>query len=114
MSIKREIRVARLHRDKIEEYQHLHDRIPEQNIKHIVEAGLADLQIFLLEDLLIMITELDPSQVITDRVIDEQVEKEWHEKTGICFESVWQNADKIFDLQQMLIDKKKYPKDIIV
>lgn len=94
----REVRVARLHRDQIDVYRRLHDHIPEQNVKHITEAGFTDLQIFLLDDLLVMVTEFDPSKVITDRVIDEQAEKEWHEKTGICFESVWQTADKVFDL----------------
>lgn len=97
----REVRVARLHRDQIDEYRHLHDHIPEQNVKHITEAGFTDLQIFLIDDLLVMLTEVDLSGAIADRVIDEQAEKEWHEKTGICFESVWQSAEKIFDLRHL-------------
>ncbi|BBI32717.1 L-rhamnose mutarotase [Cohnella abietis] len=102
MRTNREIRVARLKWDSIGEYRHLHDHIPEQNVKHIIQAGYTELQIFLLDDLLIMLTELDPSQALPDRVIDEQVEKEWHEKTGRCFESEWQQVDTIFDLQQLL------------
>lgn len=106
MKTKREIRVARLHRESIGEYRHLHDHIPEQNVNHIIEAGYTELQIFLLDDLLIMLTELDPSQVILDRVIDEHAEREWHEKTGSCFETVWQQSEKIFDLQELLLYKK--------
>ncbi|GMX63733.1 hypothetical protein Elgi_32260 [Paenibacillus elgii] len=100
--IKREIRIARLHRDRIADYRHLHDHIPQQIIKHLSEAGYTDLQIYLLDDCLVMLTEHDQTQIIPDRTIDEQAEKEWHKTTGRCFESFWQQAENIFDMQEQI------------
>jgi len=99
VSPRREIRVARLRKERIGEYRDLHDRIPRQNVKHMTEAGFTDLRIFLLDDLLIMITEQDPTLAVPGRTIDERAEEEWREKSGRCFETLWQDATMIFDLQ---------------
>ncbi|MFD0695262.1 L-rhamnose mutarotase [Paenibacillus sp. GCM10027628] len=100
--VKREIRVARLRRDLIVEYRQLHDHIPQQIVKNLIESGYTDLQIYLHGDYLIMLTEHDQTQMIPDRTIDEQAEEEWHHKTGRCFESFWQQADNIFDMQEQI------------
>ncbi|OCT11729.1 hypothetical protein A8709_28045 [Paenibacillus pectinilyticus] len=97
--VKREIRVARLHRERIADYRSLHDHIPRQIVKHLIEAGYTKVQLYLHEDCLIMLTEYDQTQMIPDRTIDEQAEKEWHHKTGLCFETFWQQSEHIFDLQ---------------
>ena len=102
MGALRQIRTARLHRDQIAEYRRLHDNIPDLIVKHLIEAGYTDVQIYLHDDVLVMLTEFDSKETVPDRSVDDAAERDWHSKTGACFSSEWQVANKIFDIRDTL------------
>ncbi|QGQ94568.1 L-rhamnose mutarotase [Paenibacillus psychroresistens] len=98
------LRVATLHPDKIDEYERLHNEIPEMNIKHIREAGYAKLQIFRQGLQLMMYLEWDSTTEIPDRFVDEEVEAAWHRLTEPCFSRTWEEVPMIFSLDQPRIN----------
>src|SRR4051794_20390148 len=95
--ITRKLRVATLHPDKIEEYERLHNEIPEQNKKHIRESGYKRLQIFRQGTQLMMYLEWDTSAVILNRQIDEEAEEQWMRLTESCFAKMWEEVPIIFN-----------------
>lgn len=95
-----EIKVAHLQPDQVDRYEQLHRDIPAGNEKHMREAGIVSLRIFREGLTLFMIVESDPSLAIPDRVIDIQLEEEWHRLTGECFSSIWQDAKEIYRFQR--------------
>ncbi|MFC5404066.1 L-rhamnose mutarotase [Cohnella soli] len=95
-----QVKVARLHPDQVERYEQLHRDIPADNEKHMREAGIASLRIFREGLTLFMIVESDPSLVVPDRVVDLQLEEEWHRLTGECFASFWQDAVGVYRLER--------------
>lgn len=93
-----EIKVAHLHPDQVERYEQLHRDIPAGNEQHMQEAGIVSLRIFREGLTLFMIVESDSSLALPDRVIDHQLEEEWHRLTGECFSKTWQDASEIYQL----------------
>lgn len=92
----REIKVAKLHPDKIERYEQLHRDIPAGNVKHMQEGGMISLRIFREGLTLFMIVEKDPTLELPDRVIDQALGEEWHRVTGECFAEFWRDATEIY------------------
>lgn len=90
------VKIAKLHPDKVEFYQKLHDEIPELNKKHMQEAGIVSLRIFREGLTLFMIVESDPALAVQGRYIDQAAEARWHELTGECFSQIWEDADEIY------------------
>lgn len=97
-SLKTEIKVAHLLPEQVERYEQLHRDIPAANEKHMREAGIVSLRIFREGLILFMIVESDSSIALPDRVIDHQLEEEWHRLTGECFSKVWQDAYEVYSL----------------
>ena len=93
-----EIKVAHLHPDQVERYEQLHRDIPAGNEQHMREAGIVSLRIFREGLTLFMIVESDSSLALPDRVIDHQLEEEWHRLTGECFSKTWQDTSEIYQL----------------
>ncbi|MBP1993188.1 L-rhamnose mutarotase [Paenibacillus eucommiae] len=94
--IKQALRVAVLHPDKIEEYERLHNEIPEQIERHMKEAGCKKLHIFRQGTHLWMYVELDESEAVAGRIVDEEMEREWHALTGDCFVNMWQEVPMVY------------------
>jgi len=95
-----EIKVAHLHPDQVERYEQLHRDIPAGNEQHMREAGIISLRIFREGLTLFMVVESDPSLALPDRVIDHELEEEWHRLTGECFSYIWWDASEIYKLHR--------------
>ena len=93
-----DVKVAYLLPDQVELYEQLHRDIPAGNEKHMREAGITSLRMFREGLTLFMIVESDPSLAVPDRVIDHQLEEDWHRLTGQCFSKIWQDASEIYSL----------------
>ncbi|RKP54398.1 L-rhamnose mutarotase [Cohnella endophytica] len=99
-NMKTEVRVAHLRPDQVERYEQLHRNIAPGNEKHMREAGIVSLRIYRDGQVLLMIVESDPTLAIPDRVINHQLEEEWHHLTGNCFSKSWQDASEVYRLQK--------------
>ncbi|MCC3375926.1 L-rhamnose mutarotase [Cohnella sp. REN36] len=95
-----QVKVAFLHPDQVERYEQLHRDIPAGNEKHMREAGIVSLRIYREGLTLFMIVESDPSLALSDRLVDERLEEEWHRLTGECFSKIWQDASEIYRLHR--------------
>ncbi|WP_308635297.1 L-rhamnose mutarotase [Paenibacillus silvisoli] len=89
-------KVAKLHPNKVDLYQQLHDEIPPANLKHMQEAGIVSLRIFREGSTLFMVVESDMALEMPNRVVDQAVEERWKTLTGECFAEFWQDAGEIY------------------
>lgn len=89
-------KTAKLHADQVEQYEQLHNEIPELNKQYMQESGIISLRIFRDGLNLFMIVEADSKFEVLDRVVDAAVEERWQQLTGACFSEMWVDANEIF------------------
>ena len=92
-----EIFVARLHRDKIETYERIHDSMTQQHADS-VRRRFSLLDIYRLDDVLVMIKHPLPGQAPEESAAVEEEFERWREAVGECFAEFWRPANMIFEL----------------
>ncbi len=93
--------LGRLFPDRIDEYEHLHDTIPDVIVRNLELSGIHDLRIYRKgTDLCLIYVQGDPSPD-KESLYDREAEAQWQSETGACFASdpKWLRADEIFDLR---------------
>lgn len=87
--------------DRIDEYERLHDTIPDVIVRNLKLSGIHDLRIYRKgTDLCLVYAQGDPSPD-KESLYDREAEAQWQSETGACFASdpKWVRADEIFDLR---------------
>ncbi len=89
--------VARLHRDKIALYEQVHDGMTRDHAEG--NRKVYDrLDIFRLDDLLIMLVDRKPEPSAPATEEDAERGRQWHATLEDCFAEPWRLADPIFNL----------------
>jgi len=96
---KMEVRIAKLHENKIDEYERLHREMPEAIKRNMMQAGISDLRIYRDGVWLLMIVKREERPIASDGEIDETTEREWQKETGECFAGFWREAGLVYEYQ---------------
>lgn len=92
-----EVFIARLHRDKIELYEQVHETMTRSNAD-AHRRRFTRLEIFRLDDMLVMIKHPEPGPEPEESVQVQAEQKRWRDTVGECFAEPWRPAKSIFDL----------------
>jgi hypothetical protein len=92
-----DVRIARLHPDRIALYEAIHDGMTAEHAA-ATRARFARIDIFRLDDLLVMITEPAREPAGPPDAREQQMVRDWHARLAECFAEPWRTAPPIFCL----------------
>jgi hypothetical protein len=92
-----DIRVARLHPDRIALYEAIHDGMTAEHAA-ATRARYARIDIFRLGDILVMIVEPAAGPVLPPDAREQEMTRDWHACLAECFAEPWRVAAPIFCL----------------
>lgn len=95
--------MAILHEHKIEEYEGLHNHIPDEIVKQLLEDGYTNVEIYRKGTTLIIRMENDEVIRVPNRRPNIAVEEAWYKVTNDCFSQPWEHLSKIFNMNDFIL-----------
>ncbi|KRF44163.1 hypothetical protein ASG93_04450 [Paenibacillus sp. Soil787] len=95
--------MAILHEHKIEEYERLHNHIPDEIVKQLLEDGYTNVRIYRKGITLIIHMENDEEMRVPNRKPNAAVEDAWHKVTSDCFLQSWEPLSEIFKINDVIL-----------